>query len=288
MSILYMDLETTDKSPETAHAVELAAALYARGTSACVAKELTHSVLYRPPVPIPPEASAIHHLVDEDVADCHQVGEDDHNTSWLARLLDQTDILAGHNLRDYDLPILRREFPTLFGACDIAVLDTLRLARQVWPDLPSYALQVLRYRFNLPPLVGSDPHRASFDAHLCAGLVEHVRVNMVDFQEMADGDGVVTFTVQPRLRTKEPIPLGRGATMDLALADLSWQAIPVMFMPFGKCGPGGAETPACHKDTGVPVEELPRDYVRWLAKQDWFKPEHPDLHWTLKGIFGRR
>ena len=64
-----VDLETTGTTPNDA-VVEV-------GAVDLVGEDiiLVGSDLVRPPIPIPPEASAIHHITDRDVAHCPQVEE---------------------------------------------------------------------------------------------------------------------------------------------------------------------------------------------------------------------
>jgi len=155
--ILYLDTETTGTDIENDHIIELAAVL----------GEERFETLYKPPVHIPPEASAVHHLTDSDVNGCPTIGIPHSALLWLIK---KATVLAGHNIAAFDLPLLRREMPGFWP--ELPVLDTLRLARHLWPDLPSHALQALRYRFNLETPAG-DPHRAMFDALLCKELVDY-------------------------------------------------------------------------------------------------------------------
>jgi len=256
MNILYLDTETTGVDPAAAHIVELALM--------CRPLVSPDSARYRPPVSIPPESSAVHHIVDEDVKDFQSTSEDDHPESLVGQALASADILCGHNILAYDLPILRREFPVLFGGCKLPVLDTLRLARHIWPDIPSHALQVLRYRFDLPTTCGS-PHGASFDAFLCKGLVEHIKDKELEMQADGSDDGLFVCS------RRDDVPSGHGATVDLALVDLANKPIMVGTIRFGK-------------HSGMKVKDLPRDYVRWLLGQAWLATEQPDLAWTLKQL----
>jgi len=263
MNILYLDTETTSVDPATAYIVELGALLCGPQSGGCPAMA-DNCYLYCPPVPIPPEASAIHGYTDTVITGHSPVKVDDHRASWIGQMLREADILCGHNILAYDLPILRREFPVLFGGCRLPVLDTLRLARHIWPDIPSHALQVLRYRFNLPTTCGS-PHGAAFDAYLCKGLVEHIKDKELEMQADGSDDGLFVCS------RRDDVPSGHGNTADLALVDLSIQPIMVTTIRFGK-------------HSGMKVRDLPRDYVRWLLGQAWLATEQLDLLWTLKQL----
>jgi len=63
--ILVFDFETTGITPGQRHPVQLAVALGRLGD----ALEQSWDTLIRPPTPIPPEASAVHGITDDDVAD---------------------------------------------------------------------------------------------------------------------------------------------------------------------------------------------------------------------------
>jgi exodeoxyribonuclease X len=66
-AFVVIDLETTDREPKDAHIVEWAAILI---TAAVVRRRrrALHGGLVKPPVPIPAETSAVHHIIDADVA----------------------------------------------------------------------------------------------------------------------------------------------------------------------------------------------------------------------------
>ena len=157
-SVLFLDTETTGVDTGESHVVELAAVLGAQRFES----------LYKPPTPIPPESSAVHNLTDEDVDGWCSIG--DHPHEALSKMVAEAEAIAGHNITSFDLPILEREMPRFWP--QIPIIDTLRLARHLWPDLPSHALQVLRYRFKLNAGSG-DAHRAMFDAELCRALVNY-------------------------------------------------------------------------------------------------------------------
>ena len=64
MVVRVIDVETTGTDPKIDAIIEIA--------SVDVLKDGTianrQSVLVRPPIPVPPESSAVHHLIDEDLA----------------------------------------------------------------------------------------------------------------------------------------------------------------------------------------------------------------------------
>ncbi|MFH1185098.1 MAG: 3'-5' exonuclease [Chloroflexota bacterium] len=253
-SILFLDLETTGLDLETTHIVEYAALEYGYEPAPLRLLEMTgfSAGLVNPSIPIPPEASAVHHLVDADVA--HAPTED-----TLAGMLAEEyagrsiDAICGHNVGGYDLPIARKR---LGWPPEAPVIDTLRLARHVWPDLPSYKLGVLAYRFGLHPRdVPADldrggkagQHSAGYDCLVCAALLrrmlQEITVGACSHAENGCGASIGNSE-------------GYGDTPLLALAALSAGPITVKTIRFGK-------------HSGQLVADLPRDYVAWLLRRTW-------------------
>lgn len=99
--VIFFDLETTGLSLSRDRIVELAVIRVSpRGD---VFERVRR---YNPEMPIPPEASAVHGITDEMVADEPTFRA---TSKSLAELLEPCD-LAGFNIRHYDLPILIAEF----------------------------------------------------------------------------------------------------------------------------------------------------------------------------------
>lgn len=114
----------------------------------------------RPRSPVTQQATRIHGITNEDLA--HQP----YFTQIASELLAELDsaTIVGHHV-GVDLSLLRRQLPDWRpGTC----IDTLRLAKHVFPAAGSYALGAL-HKF-----VGEgDPstlHRAKEDAHMTARL----------------------------------------------------------------------------------------------------------------------
>lgn len=97
--------------------------------------------LYKPPVKIPPEASAVSHITNKMVADKAVFKESKDYAVIKTLLEDESSILVAHNAK-FDVGMLHRE--------DISpkkVICTLRVARYVDKEnkIPRYNLQYLRY-----------------------------------------------------------------------------------------------------------------------------------------------
>lgn len=151
---LVLDTETTGLDPAVDRIVELAASLVdiPAGTITPVFDERVN-----PGRPIPPEASAIHHLRDRDVA---------HAAPWeevwarFRATVPAHDALLAHNA-PFDHAFCAPESP--------AWLDSLRAARHLWPEAPRHTNQVLRYWLDLE-VDAPHPHRAADDTQVTGAI----------------------------------------------------------------------------------------------------------------------
>lgn len=99
--LVFFDLETTGLSVSHDRIVELAVIKIAPGGDV-----LERVRRFNPGMPIPPEATAVHGITDDDVRDEATFAS---RARSLAELLDGCD-LAGFNVRRFDLPLLVAEF----------------------------------------------------------------------------------------------------------------------------------------------------------------------------------
>lgn len=138
--LVVFDTETTGRSRD-ARIVDLAAVRVRPGRPPLDRFE----ELVQPGIPIPYDVTAVHGITDAMVADAR--GTRDVLTDFFAFVRGTT--LVAHNA-SYDLARLRFEAPRVgLTLPDVEVLDSLTIARKVWPDLPSHALQELRKHFKL-------------------------------------------------------------------------------------------------------------------------------------------
>jgi len=179
-----------------------------------------------PGFPIPPEATAIHHITDEMVASApsfEQIGTD------FIEFCDGNVILIAHNNDQFDVHFLRNEFNRhSIQMPDWKFFDTLKWARRYRPDLPRHSLQFLREIYGVE---SNNAHRALDDVI----VLEKVYHLMVDDLSIND---VFQLLNRPRA---------------------------IQHMPFGK-----------HQ--GVPLAQVPKSYVQWLASNGALdKPENQEL-----------
>jgi exodeoxyribonuclease X len=118
---------------------------------------LPHGRFVDPGRPIPPAASAIHHIVDADVVGSPALAE------VLAEAVHGAPVLAAHVAK----------FERQFVAVQVPWVCTWKVAVRLAPNAPEYKLQTLRYWCKLAVDRGlaSPPHRAGPDAYVCALLL---------------------------------------------------------------------------------------------------------------------
>jgi DNA polymerase III epsilon subunit family exonuclease len=239
-TVLFVDTETTGSDPGEDHPVEVAFILTEyRGITPC-SETTEFSSLVRPPVPVPPEASAIHHITDKMLRDAPAA---DDLAQQVMNISEKADFICAHNL-PFDMGILNRSFAGVFtGFSQERRIDTLRLARHCWPELPSHSLQALRYRFSLDEtLPRGDSHRALFDTLLVKSLLDTIlQQNLTGANNLEE---LVSYIGTP---------------------------LEVKIFNFGK-----------HKGCLVEdIAATDPDYIRWLLRQEWLPIEYPDLSHTL-------
>lgn len=131
----------------------------------CVDNEIVkyHQSLVNPGIPIPPEASMVHHLRDEDVANAPDIEE-----AMAPFFEEEFDFVVAHQA-SFDKRMM--DFARAPWAC------SLKMSRAVYPDAMNHKNMYLYYWLNLPKLVhsvGLSSHRALFDAEATTHLFQHL------------------------------------------------------------------------------------------------------------------
>lgn len=129
------------------------------------------SSLVNPGIPIPPETSAVHHIVDDMVADAPTIDK----VMEQALLLDNPNLaspgyFAAHEAR-FDREVLKLTAPS-----DVAPtpwICTRKCAMMACPDSPNHKNQTLRYwlKLKLADQSLAQPHRAMGDAYVTAAIL---------------------------------------------------------------------------------------------------------------------
>ena len=122
--------------------------------------------LFKPPLPISVDAMAVTHITNRMVTDKEPFGES-RMKSALIQMLAGGNILVAHNAR-FDVEMLRRE-----GILVERYIDTFKVAYALDEndEIPRYALQYLRYFFDLE-VPDATAHSALGDVRVLVAVFE--------------------------------------------------------------------------------------------------------------------
>ncbi len=185
MKIIFFDTETTGNGPND-RLVSLA--VKARGEGAP-----TLDALYKPPVPIPIEAMAIHHITPKMVAHKPAFKESAEFDDTKSLFEDHDTLAVAHNAA-FDLAMLAKE-----GVVPAATICTLKVASALDREkkIPSYRLQYLRYALGIE--LEAVAHSAIGDVLVLEQLFERLLTKMVEEKgsEEAALAEMITISKQP-------------------------------------------------------------------------------------------
>jgi exodeoxyribonuclease X len=206
--IRVIDIETTGLDPASDAIIEIASVDMVRDGG------ITNAIdtLVRSTKPIPPGASAVHHIIDEDLQNAPQLAE-------VIERFRGADYYVAHNC----------EFEHgFFSAQGIELgpwICTYKCALRVWPELDGHSNQELRYALGrAAPFPGFDrnkisPHRAAFDVVVTAAIFE-------ELIKRARWSDLVQWSNEPALYTRFHFGKYRGKRYDeIAASDpdyLQW------------------------------------------------------------------
>ena len=156
--IIFFDTETTGNEPKKDFLCQLA---YKTSTE-------TFCELYKPSIPIPPEASAITHITNKMVANKPAFKESDNYGTIKKLFEDPNNIVVAHNAK-FDIAILKNEDIILTN-----FICTLRVARYLDKEnvIPQYKLQYLRYYLDID--IEAEAHDALGDVLVLEKLYERL------------------------------------------------------------------------------------------------------------------
>lgn len=145
--IIFLDTETTGNEPAKDFMCQLA---YKTDTE-------TFCELFKPPIHIPPEASAVTNITDKHVTNKKSFKESNDYKNIKLLLEDPTSVIVAHNAK-FDLAIIEKE-----GIIPANFICTLRVARALDKNniIPQYKLQYLRYYLDID--IEADAHDALGD-----------------------------------------------------------------------------------------------------------------------------
>lgn len=189
MRLLVLDCETTGFDPKVHKVCELAGAVVANSPNKKrdentwrVIEQFTQ--LIDPGMPIPPDAMAVHHILNRNV-----VGKPSLEMVMVDEVEDIMPFVpVAHNV----------EFDSQFIPVKGDWICTYRCAKHEWPDCPSYSNQTLRYYLELfkePEARAMPPHRAAADVWVTA----HVLIRLLRTRSVAE---LLDMTKRPILLKK--------------------------------------------------------------------------------------
>jgi exodeoxyribonuclease X len=215
MRIVFFDTETTGIG-ELDRLCQLA--VKERGVS-----EPLHNSIYKPPIPIPPGATAIHKISNEMAASapCFTLCED---FAMLKDYFENSETLAVAHNAGFDVAMLGRE-----GITPARVICTHKVARALDPAraLPKYNLQYLREVLQLE-VEEAVAHSALGDVLVLEALFERLLAKLVasEGSEEAALEKMVSLTSEPMLFTTMRFGKHKGRKLeDIAKTDsgyLEW------------------------------------------------------------------
>lgn len=163
--IYTVDFETTGKEASEAFAIEAALASPDDG-----AYGYETFIALPPGVSIPPETSAVHHIIDEDIEGAPDWGTVV-DSLWDAvslggELEPQQVVMVAHNA-EYERAVLAG---TIFDACQWVC--TFKCALVIWPQAPTHSNEGLRYwlRMGTGRKNKQASHSALHDCKVTAGI----------------------------------------------------------------------------------------------------------------------
>jgi len=177
--IIFFDTETTGNEPKKDFLCQIA---YKTGDE-------TFCELYKPSIPIPPEASAITHITNKMVADKEAFQNSDGYVKIKKLFEDPNSVVVAHNAK-FDLGIIVKEdiVPSNF-------ICTLRVARALDKDnvIPQYKLQFLRYYLDIE--IEAEAHDALGDVLVLEKLFERLLTKIMK-EENLDQEGAIDKMIE--------------------------------------------------------------------------------------------
>ena len=166
---------------------------------------------FRPEGEITFGAMAAHHILPQELGD--------KRPTRMAKLPEDLEYMIGHNV-DFDWKAL--------GSPNVKRIDTLALARKLWPECDSHSQSALMYFLFGPRHDIRDKlrnaHSAEVDVEICSMILERI----CEALHVSDIETLYEESEEARIPTT---------------------------MPFGK-----------HK--GQPISEVPKSYADWYRRQD--------------------
>ena len=140
--------------------------------------------LYKPPIKIPPEASAVHHITNKMVADKPSFAESGDLPKIKKLFEDKNTVVVAHNA-PFDLAIIKKE-----GIVPSQFICTLRVARHLDPEekIDRYNLQYLRYFLDIE--IDATAHDALGDVLVLEKLFERLKKKITTDENVSEEEAI--------------------------------------------------------------------------------------------------
>ncbi|MEK7586107.1 MAG: exonuclease domain-containing protein [Patescibacteria group bacterium] len=249
--IIFLDTETTGNEPVKDFLCQLA----------WKTSEETFCELFKPPIPIPPEASAVTHITNKHVVDKKAFQESSNYGAIKLMLEDPTAVMVAHNAR-FDEEIIKKE-----GITPAHTICTLRVARALDTKnvIPQYKLQYLRYYLDIE--IKAEAHDALGDVLVLEQLYKRLLDKIM--KPARNADGIASAGGEENLTEEEAIE---------KMIEISSRPSLMNSFPFGKYNGKTIEE----------VKNIDPGYLDWMLGQKELNPDNEeDWIYTLKYHLGK-
>jgi DNA polymerase III epsilon subunit-like protein len=203
---------------------------------------------YKPPIKIPPEASAVHHITNKKVEKELSFRESGDREKIKNLFEDKKAVMVAHNAQ-FDLLMIKKE-----GIEPKRSICTLRLARHLDPNgkIAKYNLQYLRYLLELE--VEATAHDALGDVLVLEKLYERLKSKLMEVEKLNEEEVIEK------------------------MVEISSHPSIFKFINFGKYN--GKELKE--------IAQVDREYLEWLLAQKMESDQiDEDWIYTLKHYLGK-
>ena len=140
--------------------------------------------LYKPPIKVPAEASAVHHITNKILEDKPAFKESNDFLKIKELFENKDSVVVAHNA-PFDLMIIKKE-----GIVPVNFICTLRLARYLDPDekIEKYNLQYLRYFLDIE--IDATAHDALGDVLVLEKLYGRLKKKIIEQENINEIEAV--------------------------------------------------------------------------------------------------
>ena len=205
--------------------------------------------LYKPPIKIPPEASAVHHITNKMVSEKLSFSESGDLPKIKKLFEDKNSIMVAHNA-PFDLLMIKKE-----GVEPKKFICTLKLARYLDPEekIGRYNLQYLRYLLDFD--IEAQAHDAMGDVLVLEKLFNRLKSKLIEQEKINEDEAIER------------------------MIEISSHPLLIKTLNFGKYKGKKMEE----------VLKIDRGWLKWLLgeKEKSDVIEHEDWIYTLKHYLGK-